>query len=165
MLYSKHVFCNNIRKSLRTYFLFLFFKDSIYLFQTEGKGGRKRGRDTSVCGCISKAPYWGPGLQPRHVPRPGIEPATPWFAGGCSTTEPQQSGLLGIFRLVLPYYQLSLCVLILVASLCLYVLVRSAMTPSLRGVALCSRCPVGPSGTLSFITCTGCSRNVPVRVM
>ena len=21
-----------------------------------------------MCGCLSCAPYWGPGLQPRHVP-------------------------------------------------------------------------------------------------
>ena len=45
-----------------------FFKVFIYLFYTEGKGRRKRGRETSVCGCLSYAPYWGPGPQPRHVP-------------------------------------------------------------------------------------------------
>ena len=30
----------------------------------EGKGGRKRGRETPMCGCLSRAPYWGPGLNP-----------------------------------------------------------------------------------------------------
>ena len=44
-------------------------------------GGRKRGREISMCGCLSCAPYWGPGPQPRHVPWPGIEPATFWFSG------------------------------------------------------------------------------------
>ena len=34
-----------------------------------------------MCSYHSHAPYWGPGLQPRHVPWLGIEPATPWFAG------------------------------------------------------------------------------------
>ena len=34
-----------------------------------------------MCGCLSHAPYWGPGLQPRHVPWAGIEPATRWFIG------------------------------------------------------------------------------------
>ena len=34
-----------------------------------------------MCGCLSHAPNWGPGLQPRHVPWLGIEPATPCFAG------------------------------------------------------------------------------------
>ena len=24
--------------------------------------------ETSMCGCLSHAPYWGPGLQPRRVP-------------------------------------------------------------------------------------------------
>ena len=40
-----------------------------------------------MCGCLSHAPYWGPGSQPRHVPRLEIEPATPWFVGSLSITE------------------------------------------------------------------------------
>ena len=32
-----------------------------------------------MCGCLWHAPYWGPGLQPRHVPWLGIQPATHWF--------------------------------------------------------------------------------------
>ena len=40
-----------------------------YLFiEKEEKGGRKRGRETSVCGCLSCTYHWGPGPQPRHVP-------------------------------------------------------------------------------------------------
>ena len=34
-----------------------------------------------MCGCLSWAPNWGPGPQPKHVPQKGIEPATPCFAG------------------------------------------------------------------------------------
>ena len=34
-----------------------------------------------MCGCLSKTPYWGPGLQPRHVSWLGIEPGTLWFTG------------------------------------------------------------------------------------
>ena len=34
-----------------------------------------------MCGCLSCGPYWGPGLQPRHVPWLGIEPVTLWFTG------------------------------------------------------------------------------------
>ena len=30
--------------------------------------GRKRGRETSMCGCLSHTSHQGPGLQPRHVP-------------------------------------------------------------------------------------------------
>ena len=37
-----------------------------------------------MCGCLSCAPYWGPGPQHRHVPWLGIEPVTLWFAGPCS---------------------------------------------------------------------------------
>ena len=53
---------------------------------------------------------------------------------------------------VAPFW-LPLCV-------CFYVLGRSAMTPSLCAIALCSRCPVGSSDSVSLITWAGCSRNV-----
>ena len=39
--------------------MIIFKKDFIYLFQTEGKGRKKRGRETSVCGCLSHAPPTG----------------------------------------------------------------------------------------------------------
>ena len=56
-----------------------FFKDFIYLFlEKEGKGERMRGRETYI-NCLSHAPSWGCGMQPRHVPRPGIKPVTFWF--------------------------------------------------------------------------------------
>ena len=59
-----------------------FFKKRFYLFIfREGKGERKRGRETSMCGRLSGTPYQGPGLQARHVPWLGIEPLTLWFAG------------------------------------------------------------------------------------
>ena len=32
-----------------------------------------------MCGCLSRAPYWRPGLQPRHGPWLGIKQATLWF--------------------------------------------------------------------------------------
>ena len=39
-----------------------FLKDFIYLFFREGKGGRKKGRETSMCGCLSRVP--NPGMCP-----------------------------------------------------------------------------------------------------
>ena len=52
-----------------------------YLFiSREGKGGRNRGGETLVCSCLSHAPYWGPGPQPRHVPWLRIQSATHCFA-------------------------------------------------------------------------------------
>ena len=46
-----------------------FFLKKCYLFIFTGeKGGRKRERETSMCGCFLHSPYWGPGPQPRHVP-------------------------------------------------------------------------------------------------
>ena len=58
----------------------IFFFEIIYLFLDRGEG-RKREKETSMCGCLSCAPYWGPGPQPRHLPWLGIEPATHWFTG------------------------------------------------------------------------------------
>ena len=59
----------------------LFFWMFYFFIFRERKGERKRER---MCGCLSLAPYWGPGLQPRHVPWPGIEPVTLWFTVRCS---------------------------------------------------------------------------------
>ena len=56
------------------------FKDFVYFILERG-GERKRGRETSMCDCLSHAPYGGLDLQPKHVPWLGIEPVTPWFAG------------------------------------------------------------------------------------
>ena len=57
--------------------LYLFKKN----FEREGKGWRKRGRETLLCGCLSPAPHWASGPQPRHVPWMWIEPVTLWFTG------------------------------------------------------------------------------------
>ena len=69
------------------FMIFFFYLKTFYLFYyflERGKGGRKRGRETSVCGWPSCVPHQGPGPQPRHVSWLGIEPATFWFAGPCS---------------------------------------------------------------------------------
>ena len=46
-----------------------------------------------MCGCLLHILYWAPGLQPRHVPRLGIEPATLWFTAHAQSTEVDQPGL------------------------------------------------------------------------
>ena len=42
------------------------FKKMLFILFLEGKGGRKRGRETSMRGCLSCTPNWGPGPQPRQ---------------------------------------------------------------------------------------------------
>ena len=42
---------------------FYFFKDFIYLFLERGEE-----RERNMCGCLLRAPHWGPGPQPKHVP-------------------------------------------------------------------------------------------------
>ena len=75
----------------------------------EGMGGRRRGRETSMCGYLLYAPHWGPGLQPRHVPWLGIEPATLCFAGQHSIhwATPARAGI-HLFDWVAVVYSLSL---------------------------------------------------------
>ena len=47
-----------------------------------------------MCCCLLRTPHWGPGLQPRHRPWPGIEPVIPWFTGQHSIqwTTPARAG-------------------------------------------------------------------------
>ena len=60
---------------------------------------RKRGRETSMCGSLWCAPYWGPGLQPRPVSRLGIKPATnPLAQAHAQPTELHQPGLSFLFN-------------------------------------------------------------------
>ena len=70
------------------YLLLLFFKKDFIYFWSSGKGGRKRGRETSMCGCLLCAPYWGPGWHPRHVLWLGIKQATLWCGGAPSHRAP-----------------------------------------------------------------------------
>ena len=66
---SKYICLESKKPVFIVIFMFGCFKDFIYLFILErGEGGRKRGRETSMCGCLSCAPYWGCGPQPSHVP-------------------------------------------------------------------------------------------------
>ena len=64
-----------------------FVLDFIYLiFRERGREGEGKQvkhqcvRETSI-DCFSHIPNWGPGLQPRQMPWPGIKLVTPWFAG------------------------------------------------------------------------------------
>ena len=77
---------------------FYFFNlKKIFMFR-EGKGGRKRGRGTSMCGCLSRALLLGtvrynPGMSPdwESNQRPfGLR-------AGTQSTEPHQPGLMEAF--------------------------------------------------------------------
>ena len=50
----------------------------LFIFLERGEG-RERGRETSMCGCLSLAPNWGPGPNPGMCP--DWEPAILQFAG------------------------------------------------------------------------------------
>ena len=57
----------------------LFLKIVFIYFQR--REGRKRGKETLICGCLSSTPYWRSGPQPRNVPWLGNELMTLWFTG------------------------------------------------------------------------------------
>ena len=58
----------------------------LFIFREREKEGSREGekhwcvRETSI-GYPLHAPWWAPGLQPRHVCQPGIKPVAFWFAG------------------------------------------------------------------------------------
>ena len=86
------------RKYEQRFFLksnFFLNNSFIYLFIhfLERGEGREKETEISMCGCLSCGPHWGPGLQPRHVPRLGIELTTLWFAARAQFTERHQPGL------------------------------------------------------------------------
>ena len=71
----------------------IFFKRFyLFIFRERGKEG-ERGKERSMCGCLSCGPHWGPGLQPRHVPWLGIKLVTLWFTACAQSTELHQPGL------------------------------------------------------------------------
>ena len=46
-----------------------FINFTLFIFRERGREGeREREKYHCVVGCLSRAPYWGPGLQPRLVP-------------------------------------------------------------------------------------------------
>ena len=71
----------------------------MYLFLEKGKGRRKRGTETSMCGCLLCAPYWGPGMCPDMC-NPGMCPdwELNWQPFGsqahAQSTELHQPGIL-----------------------------------------------------------------------
>ena len=47
---------------------FFFLRFYLFIFKTEGKEGRKRGRETSMCGFLWRAPYWDLASNPGMCP-------------------------------------------------------------------------------------------------
>ena len=53
-----------------------------------------------LIGCLSQAPSWGPGLQPRHVARPRVQPRTLGLQAGAQFTEPHPLQLYAYLEVV-----------------------------------------------------------------
>ena len=46
----------------------IFFLKILFILFLDKQERRKRRRETSMCGCLSHAPYWGPGCNPGLCP-------------------------------------------------------------------------------------------------
>ena len=68
-------------------------------FFRQGKGRRKRGRETSMCGCLLHAPSWGPDLAHNPGICPGWKSNPPPFGSQASaqSTEPHLPGQKCLF--------------------------------------------------------------------
>ena len=64
-----------------TFFFLIFF-----IFRERWREGER-----SMCGCLSHAPYWGSGLQHRHVPWLGLNRSPFGAQVGIESTEPYLS--------------------------------------------------------------------------
>ena len=104
---------------------FIFLKILFIYFQREGKGKRKRGSETWMCGCLSCAHKWWPSLQSRHVPWLGIGSVTLWFRGLCS-----------IHWAIPTRADVRSSCLILLAFKTINFLLSTTLTPAQRGLAL-----------------------------
>ena len=79
------------------WFFFFLFKDFIYFIFRERKGRRKRGRETSMCCCLSNAPFWGPGDNPGVCPDWELNWQPFDLQASIQSTEPHQPEPLVIF--------------------------------------------------------------------
>ena len=77
-----------------TFFIYMYI---LILFIFRGEGKEKEG-EKYQCVVASRIPcHWGPGPQPRHVPRLGFEPMTLWFTAHAQCFELHQSGWINYF--------------------------------------------------------------------
>ena len=77
-IWPNHVSQISIQTSIVCMYVCMFV--CMHVLFLERGDRRKRRREISI-GCLSHAPIWGPGPQPRHVPRLAIQLVTFWFAG------------------------------------------------------------------------------------
>ena len=70
--------CDNCNSTIsKIYFKilkYIYFKYFIYLYLERGKGGRRRGRETSVCGSFHVPPTGDLACNPGMCPGLGIKP-------------------------------------------------------------------------------------------
>ena len=64
----------------------------------------ERGRQILMCGCLLSTHYWGPSLQPRHVPWLGVELTTIWFTVALNAlSHTSQSHPLKLYKYQYPF--------------------------------------------------------------
>ena len=98
-----------------------FFRDLlIYLFLDRGKGGRKKKRETSMCGCLSHTHTRDLAYNPGMCPDWELN----WWPFGSQastqSTEPHQPGLTVIFKSPGTCFKIYLCVCV-----CVYIYIHT----------------------------------------
>ena len=78
---SLHQGILNMGEQAVTTLFFFSFKILFIYFLDRVEGKEKEKERNIMGGCLSRAPYWGPGPQPRRAPRLGIELGTLRFPG------------------------------------------------------------------------------------
>ena len=80
-----------------------FWRFYLFIFR-DMKGGRKTGRETSTCGCLSRAPCWGLTHNPGTCPDPEWKQQLFCLQAGTQSTEPHQTRPSFYFLLFLKFY-------------------------------------------------------------
>ena len=81
---------------------FIFIKRFYSFIVTQGKGGRKRGRETSVFGCLLRTPHWRPKPATQACALTGNRTRDPLVCSQAQSTEPQQPGARSSYLNVIP---------------------------------------------------------------
>ena len=95
--YFWNIFFHCFMKLFTKLSIVIIFKDCITLFLERREGKEKERRRNIMCGCLSCAPRWGPGPQPRHVSWPEQNWRPFGSHAGTQSTELHQPGRMHSF--------------------------------------------------------------------
>ena len=83
--------------------LIFFLRFSLYILDQGEEREKGRERNINVCGCLSRAPYWGPDLarNPGMCPDWELNRLPFGLQAGTQSTEPHQPGIYSLILIVI----------------------------------------------------------------